>query len=800
MRDGKEDREATNRPGGEHHEQMDWDAPPPYEVYVESQGNNMSAQVMDDGRFSMQITGIEQGFTLPPIPAATPESLWKNRPQSAPRSYPELNIVIQVVGSRGDVQPFVALGQELKAAGHRVRLATHDMFASFILESGLEFFPIGGDPAELMAYMVKNPSILPTLETIRAGDIAKKRKMIAQMLDGFWKSCIANDPSTGVPFVAEAIIANPPSFAHFHCAQALAIPVHLMFTMPWSRTRAFPHPLANIQVTKADPSTTNFLSYGLVDTLTWQGLGDVVNHWRRHTLNLESVPPMVGPYLADALEIPFTYCWSPWLVPKPRDWPSYIDVCGFFFRNAPLYTPTPEIDRFLKSGSKPVYIGFGSIVMEEPEKMTQIIVEAIRTCGVRAIVSRGWSKLGSGISDEKILFIDDCPHEWLFKHVAAVVHHGGAGTTACGLANGCPTTIVPFFGDQPFWGNMVAAAAAGPRPIDHKLLSSDALAKAISFCLLPETLYAARKLSFGMKSDSGVKEAVQSFHRNLPINNMTCELLPKKAATWVWSKRKQTVKLSHRAAAALVECGHIDVKDLALIKTKPIYIDVRRWDPFTATTSAAVNSIGNMGSALSDVVQTPMREYRKAQTLSRSESGNSNTANAVGKATSASLGKFGSALIKTGIDLPLAFADGFRDVPRLYGQKVRDHGPISDWKTGGVVGGKALAYGMYDGYAGLFKDPYKGAKKEGAAGFAKGVATGVAGFMTKNANAIFGFVAYPALGLYRSFEGRESTEAQTMILMAQKEYGSYLAHTESVDKEEVAELVETFEDRRLFQI
>lgn len=231
--------------------------------------------------------GHGQDFTtLPPLPQYEPrEEQMKN---FAARSFPLLNIVIQVVGSRGDVQPFIALGQELKEVGHRVRIATHGVFEQFVKDSGLEFFPIGGDPADLMAvstpyilrlkeanhevqYMVKNPGIIPKFETIRAGDISKKRKMVCEMLEGCWHSCTKEDPSTGIPFVAEAIIANPPSFAYLHCAQALGIPVHVMFTMPWSATRAFPHPLANVQLTDTDPNLTNFLSYGLVDMMTWQG-------------------------------------------------------------------------------------------------------------------------------------------------------------------------------------------------------------------------------------------------------------------------------------------------------------------------------------------------------------------------------------------------------------------------------------------------------------------------------------------------------------------------------------------------
>jgi UDP:flavonoid glycosyltransferase YjiC (YdhE family) len=175
------------------------------------------------------------------------------------------------VGSRGDVQPFIALGNALKKYGHRVRIATHNVFEDFVHESGLEFYPIGGDPAELMAFMVKNPGLIPQMKSLREGEVQKKQAMVATMLDGCWRSCIEDDPITHEPFIADAIIANPPSFAHVHCAQALSIPVHLMFTMPWSSTKAFPHPLANLNSSSMDLRTANKVSYGVVEWLTWQG-------------------------------------------------------------------------------------------------------------------------------------------------------------------------------------------------------------------------------------------------------------------------------------------------------------------------------------------------------------------------------------------------------------------------------------------------------------------------------------------------------------------------------------------------
>jgi len=123
-------------------------------------------------------------------------------------------------------------------------------------------------------------------------------------------------------------------------------------------------------------------------------------------------------------------------------------VCGFFFRDPPSYEPSEDLARFLDDGPQPIYIGFGSIVIEDPKALTDTILQALKLTGTRALVSRGWSKLGEGYdSSDTVFFLDDCPHEWLFSRVAAVVHHGGAGTTACGLANGAPTLIVPFFGE-----------------------------------------------------------------------------------------------------------------------------------------------------------------------------------------------------------------------------------------------------------------------------------------------------------------------------------------------------------------
>ncbi|KAJ8110672.1 hypothetical protein OPT61_g6541 [Boeremia exigua] len=741
--------------------------------------------VTKDGRINIDLQSRLTKTLVKLVPEKNAEPFEPSRRFTVYRGWSvRMNIVIQVVGSRGDVQPFVALGQELQKYGHRVRLATHNTFEDFVKKSNLEFYPIGGDPKELMAYMVKNPGLIPSMQSLREGDIKKKRVMMTEILEGCWKSCVDPDLNSQEPFVADAIIANPPSFAHIHCAQALGIPLHLMFTMPWSSTRAFPHPLANFKVGEIDPALINYASYGVVEFLTWQGLGDVINKFRA-TLDLEPVPSTVGPVLAEMLEVPFTYCWSPALVPKPADWPSHIDVCGFFFRDPPPYEPPTAIVEFLKAGPPPIYIGFGSIVLEDPVKMTSLILEAVQLCGVRAIISKGWSNLGEGHPDQEgdVLFIGDCDHEWLFQHVTAVIHHGGAGTAACGLKNACPTLVVPFFGDQPFWGDMIAEAGAGPRPIPHKMLSSQNLVDSIQFLLASETKSAAQSISSQMASEDGVKAAVQSFHANLPFEAIPCNIMHDLPSAWLY--KKAPIRLSKLAAQILIENGVISQNDLSNYETQTIRITNNRWDPVTGTGAAGLSIVSNMGKATTGMLFDPYKELGRAKAEGTSNAAHTaSTAGRMAAAGAKGFGRFNGALFKgTIIDLPLAAAEGFRAVPKLYGEEVRDHGEVTNVQSGFSKAGKNFVFGMADGFSDLFVRPIEDAKKDGALGFAKGLGKGVLGFTSKTAAATVGIVAYPGEGICKSLRHAVHSGNRRDIKARKMVEGAYLTHRSGLDKE-----------------
>ncbi|KAL6877032.1 glycosyltransferase family 1 protein [Trichoderma novae-zelandiae] len=631
------------------------DAPPAYgshhdQLQFSRSGFEAGAVLTGDGRVNININTknkrlaellapsiASQIDAQPSLPPAYALPSLAGEPGKEPP--PPLNVVIQIVGSRGDVQPFVALGKVLKEAyGHRIRIATHATFKTFVEENGLEFFSIGGDPAELMAFMVKHPGLMPGIDALKSGEIRRRRKGVQEMMLGCWRSCIeAGDglgpppephrrleqwnPSAGMPgnpnhepFVADAIIANPPSFAHIHIAEKLGIPLHMMFTMPWSPTRAFPHPLANIQSSNADDVLTNYLTYTLVEMMTWQGLGDIINRFRENALDLAPLSLIWAPGLLNRLKISYTYCWSPALIPKPNDWGPHIDVAGFYFLNlASSYTPEPDLAAFLEAGPPPVYIGFGSIVVDDPNAMTRLILDAIHLAGVRALVSKGWGGLGIdavGVPDG-VFMLGNVPHDWLFERVSCVVHHGGAGTTAAGIKAGKPTLVVPFFGDQPFWGAMIARAKAGPAPIPHQTLTAEKLAEAIKFCLQQETQDQAQALGRKIREENGAEAGSRSFHNHLDAESLRCSVAPSRAAAWRLKKTK--VRLSPLAAAVLVNRRLIQYTDLKLYRPYEYNTEDQPPDPITAGACSLVTDISDIGMAIVDMPLDILKSPRKAR-------------------------------------------------------------------------------------------------------------------------------------------------------------------------------------------
>uniref|UniRef100_V5GF98 Sterol 3-beta-glucosyltransferase n=1 Tax=Kalmanozyma brasiliensis (strain GHG001) TaxID=1365824 RepID=V5GF98_KALBG len=423
-----------------------------------------------------------------------------------------LTFTMLTIGSRGDVQPYIALAKGLQADGHRVRIATHAEFGDWILGHGIEFSEIGGDPAELMRICVENGTF--TVSFLREG-VTRFRDWLDDLLASAWRACQGSD----------VIIECPSAIAGIHVAEALQVPYFRAFTMPWTRTRAYPHAFA--VPNKKAGGNYNYMSYVIFDQMFWRASSFQINRWRKNLLGLK-------PTNFDKLEqhkVPFIYNFSPSLVPRPLDWFEWIHVTGFWFLDNPdnssskKWEPPADLVAFIRRARerkrKLVYIGWGSIVVPDAEAMTRCVLQAVQKSGVCAILSKGWSDRlsakGSTAVDaaaaEDVFQVTSVPHDWLFPQIDAACHHGGAGTLGASLRAGLPTVVKPYFGDQFFWGQQIESLGVGSCV---RQLTADGLAAALVMATTnTKQIERARKLGEQIRSEDGVANAVKAIYRDL---------------------------------------------------------------------------------------------------------------------------------------------------------------------------------------------------------------------------------------------------------------------------------------------
>lgn len=270
--------------------------------------------------------------------------------------------------------------------------------------------------------------------------------------------------------------------AGIHIAEALGIPYFRAFSMPWTRTRAYPHAFA-VPDHKMG-GAYNYFTYVIIDNVFWKSSSGQINRWRKKTLSL----PDTNLDKLQINKVPFLYNFSPSVVVPPLDYSECIWVTGYWFLDQDSdWVPPDDLQAFIckarEDGKKIVYVGFGSVTVADPDAMTRAVVESVLKADVRCILSKGWSdRLSKTTSDEpevmpaEIFRISACPHDWLFRQIDAACHHGGAGTTGASLRAGLPTIIKPFFGDQFFFGNRVEDLGAG---VCIKKLNTSALSKAL---------------------------------------------------------------------------------------------------------------------------------------------------------------------------------------------------------------------------------------------------------------------------------------------------------------------------------
>jgi sterol 3beta-glucosyltransferase len=412
-----------------------------------------------------------------------------------------MKITIIAIGSRGDVQPLVALGLGLKSKGHDVAIATHAIFEGFVQSHGLGVFLIKADPKK-------------TLES-RAGQEALKNG--ASPLRSWINFSRMVKPSfiqTGLDCLnacrgSDLIVYSPFStFFAPHVSEKLNIPTVAACLAPVHPTAHIPCFLSPTQENLG--WMLNLFSWKIYDLMTWLPYRAIINELRSEYLDL---PPLgiTSFQSRRKKESLVLYGISPSVFPKPPDWGENIKITGYWFlENEKGWSPPAELVEFLSRGEPPVYIGFGSMTAHDPQSITDIVLKALKLSNQRGVLLNGWGCLGGTDLPESVIEIDSAPHSWLFPRMGAVVHHGGAGTTASVLRVGKPSVVVPFFVDQPFWGRMVYELGVGPKPIPFKKLTAERLATSINIVVNKTEIQGnASELSEKIRTEKGVANAVE---------------------------------------------------------------------------------------------------------------------------------------------------------------------------------------------------------------------------------------------------------------------------------------------------
>ncbi|MEM8589319.1 MAG: glycosyltransferase [Pseudomonadota bacterium] len=413
-----------------------------------------------------------------------------------------MRILIMTFGSRGDVQPFVALGQALKARGHAVTLSAGAGFEAMIEAAGLNPAPLSVD----VRAMIASPEIQEALRTF-SGKIKAWRNsqdMLRQQVD---------DTATIIrEHEADLLVYHPKAFPAVGMAAARGTPSVPTFLQPgYVATSTFPTifmPVGNLG------RIGNRASHALMLGLIRLGFAAVARKARKRagTPKTTRWPQALEGFDPRGGAVPKLHAHSRHLAPKPPDWGPQDHVTGYWFTDPdPDWAPPDDLARFLASGPPPVYVGFGSMPAKDADRLTAAVVGAIHQANARGILATGWGGLASDLAatpaSDRILMLEAAPHDWLFPRCAAIVHHGGAGTTHEALRWGRPSILCPVFGDQPFWARRVADLGASPKPIPQKRLTADALANAIAQTSEQAMIDRATALGRAIQAEQGAQTA-----------------------------------------------------------------------------------------------------------------------------------------------------------------------------------------------------------------------------------------------------------------------------------------------------
>lgn len=421
-----------------------------------------------------------------------------------------MNILLVAIGSRGDIQPYVALGVAMVNSGHTVTVCASATFADSVRTHGLAYAHMGDGFIALMkslegrSGLERMGSISGALRTA-ANLMSQVGPLQQEMLMDVWRSVEQLRP--------DIIVFHPKLPGVADIADALDIPAIVAPLFPQVVPTAT-FPAVGFPDVPLGVAYRRF-TYRIVEAVTnWISIG-AIRAWRRDS-GLGRRPNVLG-LLQDqnGYQRLVLHGFSPVLCPPPDDWPATSVVTGHWpLPSDGRWKPPQALCEFLDAGPPPVYVGFGSMAGRNPKRLTALVVEALVHSGHRGVLATGWGGLESAALPKSVFSVEAVPHDWLFPRVSAVVHHGGAGTTVAGLLAGRPTVVCPFFADQPFWGARVHALGAGPRPIPQRGLTAMRLSEAITTAVNdPVMLKAALDVQRLLQDECGLQRAASEIER-----------------------------------------------------------------------------------------------------------------------------------------------------------------------------------------------------------------------------------------------------------------------------------------------
>ena len=409
------------------------------------------------------------------------------------------HLTILAMGSHGDVLPCAVLGQGLQAAGFSVRLISLENFAPMAAQYGLDFCPVPGDAEALLT----SGSGITLAES--GQNVWKMWRSVKAM---FWDLAmgIANVLSQPDLWQTDGIINQlPVGLFGVDLAEKLQIPIIAMAVIPMIRTSAFP--MVAFPAGLGFLPGYNALSYRLAEQLVWSGFRRAVNQWRREALGL-AARPFLGNF-GQMAQTPTLLGFSAAIVPRPPEWGPNVHYTGYWRPEDPEWTPPEALVDFLAAGSAPIFVGFGSMPMRQPQQVTQVVLEALQLTRQRAVLQAGWAGIGQTELPDTVYLLDYAPYSWLFPKMAAVIHHGGSGTTGFGFWAGVPTILTPFLFDQFYWGRRIEALGVGPAPVPQKKLTVEKLANAIDTAVSNTDMrQRAAELGQIIRQEDGIGRAV----------------------------------------------------------------------------------------------------------------------------------------------------------------------------------------------------------------------------------------------------------------------------------------------------